>query len=336
MPPQGVSSNEVVMLDDRRQGSGVGVSGTFSRTPVLVTGAPRSGSTWVGNVLALAPGTGYVHEPFNRHCPRGVCRAGLTSFAYITEENEAPYLAPLGDTLAWRYSTAAELRGLRTPRGVVRLARDFAYFEAMRQRQARVILKDPLALFSADWIARRFAARVVVIIRHPAAFVASMRAARWRISFHSFSRQPRLIEDRLAPYADAIAAALATPPDAIATYTLLWMLLHHQIDLLREEHPDWIFVRHEDLSREPATEFRVLFDKLGLEFSDGVRASLERFTTDQSPLGKLTLFGNKRRTMRDSRDSMHAFRRRLSAAEIERIRRIAEPLWPRFYGPEDW
>jgi hypothetical protein len=33
---------------------------------------------------------------------------------------------------------------------------------------------------------------------------------------------------------------------------------------------------------------------------------------------------------------MHAFRRRLSEAEIARIRRLAEPLWPRFYGPEDW
>ena len=74
---------------------------------------------------------------------------GPHNFAYITEENEAPYLAPLGDTLAWRYSTAAELRELRTPRKLVRLARDLAYFETMRQRQARVILKDPLALFSA-------------------------------------------------------------------------------------------------------------------------------------------------------------------------------------------
>ena len=176
----------------------------------------------------------------------------------------------------------------------------------------------------------------MVIIRHPAAFVASMRAAGWPINFRSFSRQPRLVEERLAPYATALAAALETPPDAIETYTLLWILLHHQIDLLRQEHPDWIFVRHEDLSRAPATEFRVLFDKLGLEFSDAVKTSLERFTTDQGALGKLTLFGNKRRTMRNSQDSMHAFRRRLTAAEIERIRRIAEPLWPRFYGAEDW
>jgi LPS sulfotransferase NodH len=31
--------------------------------PILVTGAHRSGTTWVGKMLALAAGTGYAHEP---------------------------------------------------------------------------------------------------------------------------------------------------------------------------------------------------------------------------------------------------------------------------------
>ena len=48
--------------------------------PVLVTGSPRSGSTWVGNVLALAPGAGYIHEPFNRRHPPGLCRAPRRRF----------------------------------------------------------------------------------------------------------------------------------------------------------------------------------------------------------------------------------------------------------------
>ena len=326
------------MLDDQFRATGVGgvVTPAASRRPILVTGSPRSGSTWVGNVLALDRNSGYVHEPFNNHCPPGLCRAGLHDFTYITAENEALYLDALSDTLAWRYSTAAELRTLRTPRGLARLARDFAYFEAMRQRGARVIVKDPLAIFSADWLAQRFGAQVVVIIRHPASFVASMRAAGFIMHFKSLHNQPRLIEDRLAPFAEAIAAATLNPSDSIEANTLLWNVLHHHIDQLRSEHSDWIFVRHEDLSRDPVTSFGELFDRLGLDFSETVRTSLDQFTTDPGALGRLSLFGNKRRTMRNSQESMTYFRKRLMPEQIDQIRRDAAPLWQLFYSEEDW
>ena len=305
--------------------------------PVLVTGSPRSGSTWVGNVLALARGAGYIHEPFNRRRPPGLCRAPLTDFAYVTPENETPYLEAFRDTLAWRYSPSAEIGTVRGPRALARLTRDFAYFEMNRRRGARVILKDPLALFSADWIATRFGARVVVVIRHPAGFVASMRAAGWRMNFRTFQNQPRLIADRLAPFAEAIAGAAAQPPDdQIAATTLLWNILHHHIALLTAEHPDWIFVRHEDLSRDPAAGFEDLFARLGLDFSEPVRADLRQFTTDHGALGRLSLFGRTRRTMRDSRASVHAFRQRLDAAEIAAVRDATAPLWPRFYDDGDW
>ena len=42
---------------------------------VLVTGSHRSGTTWVGQILGLAPGLCYLHEPFKpcwdppRHSP---------------------------------------------------------------------------------------------------------------------------------------------------------------------------------------------------------------------------------------------------------------------------
>lgn len=307
-------------------------------TPILVTGAPRSGSTWVGNILALDRRSGYIHEPFNKHCPDGRCQARFAhSFTYVTPATEAPYLAALRDTLAWQYSTRAELKSIRTPRGLARMARDLSYFHIMRQRHARVILKDPLALFSADWLAQRFGAQVVVVIRHPAAFVASLRAAGWhRVRFAMFRDQPQLMADRLAPFADEVAAAVETTPDAIDAGVLLWKLLHHHIHLLRQEHPDWIFVRHEDLSRDPVAGFRRLFDRLGLEFSDEVGRSLFRSSTETALTSRLSLFGTRRRTVRNSRDNVTAFRKRLTAEEIARVRIGASPLWERFYVEADW
>lgn len=306
--------------------------------PILVTGAPRSGSTWVGNILSLDRGSGYIHEPFNKDCPDGYCQARFAhAFTYVTAANEGPYYTALRDTLAWRYSLGAERKTLRTPRQLARMARDFGYFETKRRAGARVILKDPLALFSADWLAQRFGTEVVVVIRHPAAFVASLRIAGWhRVRFAMFRDQPQLMQDRLAPFADEVAAAAARMPDAIDAGVLLWKLLHHHIQRLQQEHPDWIFVRHEDLSRDPTEGFRTLFDRLGLDFSDEVRRKLMQSSDTAALISKLSLFGTRRRTVRNSHDALAAFRKRLSSEEITRIRAGAGPLGAHFYPKADW
>jgi hypothetical protein len=42
------------------------------RKTILVTGSHRSGSTWAEQILAIAPNTGYIHEPFNNVIKCGV------------------------------------------------------------------------------------------------------------------------------------------------------------------------------------------------------------------------------------------------------------------------
>lgn len=304
------------------------------RRPILVTGAPRSGTTWVGNMLALAPEAGDMPEPFNRTCRDGVCRIRFPgSFTYITPANEAAYLGPLTDTLAWRYSPRAEIRTLATPRDLARMVRDLAYFEAMRRRNIRPVMKDPLAVFSAEWLAARFDMQVVVVLRHPAAFTASLRAKGWhRFDFRTLLDQPLLMAERLAPFRDEISAAARERPDPVAASVLLWRILYHHLHLLRDEHPDWIFLRHEDASKDPAATFRDLYARLGLTFSDRVQSGLERRSTRPDLLGRLSLFGRRRRTVRNSRTSAAAFRDRLTQAEIDRITATAGPLLDAFYG----
>jgi hypothetical protein len=325
------------MLDDARHRRHVPAGARAA--PILVTGAPRSGSTWVGNLLSLDRRSGYLHEPFNKNCTAGRCRADFRhGFTYVTRDSEAPYLEPLRDTLAWRYSLGAELRAIRSPKDVARMARDLAYYATMRQRGARVILKDPMALLSADWLADRFGARVVVVIRNPAGFVASLRAAGWgRFHFQIFRDQPALMAERLAPFAAEIAAAAKTMPDAIDAGTLLWRVLHHHIDLLRREHPDWVFVRHEDLSRNPEPEFRALFARLDLDFTEAVQARLAAFTVGAGgALGRLSPFRTTRRTVGSSRENLARFRSRLTAHEHARIRAATASLAAAFYADTDW
>ncbi|WP_075261386.1 sulfotransferase [Geobacillus thermocatenulatus] len=38
----------------------------YKNNPILVTGAHRSGTTFVGKMLSLHPSIGYIQEPFNK------------------------------------------------------------------------------------------------------------------------------------------------------------------------------------------------------------------------------------------------------------------------------
>ena len=106
--------------------------------PILVTGAHRSGTTWVGKMLALAPGVAYVHEPFSPKTPKGLSPAPFRRyFTVVTRANEARYRPGLERTLALRYDLGAQLRSVRSWRDVARIPRDYGRLRGAR-RSGRV------------------------------------------------------------------------------------------------------------------------------------------------------------------------------------------------------
>ncbi|HET7483187.1 MAG TPA: sulfotransferase family protein, partial [Actinomycetota bacterium] len=58
--------------------------------PIVVTGSHRSGTTWVGRIMALSRGTGYIHEPLNpsRRPGWGAGRVPYW-YLYVCSENAA-------------------------------------------------------------------------------------------------------------------------------------------------------------------------------------------------------------------------------------------------------
>src|SRR5690349_22863624 len=111
--------------------------------PILVTGSHRSGSTWVGKMIASHPRVAYVEEPFNAHV-RPECPV-RHMWHLVTEEDEGPFRAYVDRLLAFR--DGAGRHGLA----------DAAFGTLLdlwrRLRGARPLLKDPIALFSAEWLA---------------------------------------------------------------------------------------------------------------------------------------------------------------------------------------
>jgi hypothetical protein len=302
--------------------------------PILVTGAHRSGTTWLGRVLAASPTPlGYVWEPFNpRHRPGTFPIRFPHHFHYVCAENASECAAPLADTIALRYRPLAELRSLRSPRDGARMARDWRRFARGRRRRAAALVKDPIALFSSEWLADTFGMQVVVTIRHPAAFATSIARRGWRHRFADFLDQPLLMRDLLAPYEAQIRAADERTPELLDEAILLWNILYGTVATLQARRPHWLFVRHEDVSVEPVARYRDLYTRLGLEWSTGVERLVR--STSQAPAAEGS--GRVDSIRRDSAALAVAWKDRLTGAQVERIRAGTATLAPRWYSEADW
>src|SRR4029453_10926731 len=74
---------------DERIGTTLAERDSGRRRPLLVTGAHRSGTTWVGRMIDLSPEGGYINEPFNPHHQPGICGCRFPLwFQYVNRDNE--------------------------------------------------------------------------------------------------------------------------------------------------------------------------------------------------------------------------------------------------------
>jgi hypothetical protein len=285
-------------------------------------------------MLALSPGVGYIHEPFNVQKWPGWLRRPLPSwYQYVCPENEAEYAPLIEDVLEFRYPIE-NLPAVRDLQGLARVALDWPFSLLYRARRLRPLVKDPIALMSAEWLAERFGMSVVVMIRHPAGFAGSLKRLDWRFEFHNWRDQPLLLRDLLGPYEAQIREFAERERDLIDQAVLMWNAIHHVIRTFRERHPDWSLVRHEDLSEEPVKGFRSLYERLDLEWDGVTEDVIARHSTDGGRAEVPTYLHQTVR--RDSRAARWTWRTRLTPDEQRRIREGTAEVAEAFYSDEDW
>ncbi len=302
-------------------------------TPILVTGAHRSGTTWVGRMLASNPQTAYISEPLNVMHRRGIYRAQVEHwYTYITEENENKYLQPFQELLKFRYHLFAELASLRSRKDFLRMGRDLAIFTNGKLRNQHPLLKDPFAVFSTPWFAKKLNCQVVITVRHPGGFASSLKRLNWPFDFHDLLEQPMLMRDHLEK--DRADMEKIQADDIVGQSALLWRMIYRAVHSTRQLFPDFKIVRHEDLSLDPVAGYKSLYESLGLTFTDKVRDTILNSSSSENPteLSKKKVHSVKL----DSRANLDNWKKRLGADEITRIRKMTEDVSPLFYSDNEW
>ncbi|MFA5581477.1 MAG: sulfotransferase [Paracoccaceae bacterium] len=294
----------------------VGAQSTTGR-PVFVVGNGRSGTSWLGETLGQAEGVLYYREPCHPH------RNGINGTA--ADGVWCRHVPSGGRDGFFEYTLDAAFRG-HFWRGAGHGLR--AYRARIGQRP-RIVIKDVASFLSLEWVAARWQPDVVVILRHPGAYAASVlnlqqdpqELARLRMLCATDSLRDLLgarLLDPLAAIRDPMEAAVAA-----------WTIRTAVFAKALPRHPDWQVVSYEDLAQDPLTGFRALYDRLGLPWSDAIAARI-RARTSATDAGAFS-------TARVSHSRIDAWRDQLSPDQARRIRQIVAPFNLPFYSASsDW
>ncbi|HUI88912.1 MAG TPA: sulfotransferase [Anaerolineales bacterium] len=302
-------------------------------SPILVTGAHRTGTTWVGKMLSANSQAAYISEPLNVWHRPGVLRCCVKYwYLYIAEKNEYEYFSAFNELLRYRYHLFDEIKSLRSSKDLFRMGRDLGIFARGRLMHRRPLLKDPFAVFSLPWFVERLNCRAVVTIRHPAGFASSLKRLNWPFDFSDLWNQPLLMQDHLEPYREVMQAM--KQDDIIGQASLLWTLVYRVVHSIRQRIPSIQIVRHEDLSLDPVSGYRALYQALGLDFTSQVERTILNSSSSENPT---EVSRKKMHAVRlDSRANLGNWKRRLTSDEIARVRAVTEEVAHLYYPEVNW
>jgi len=303
--------------------------------PILVTGMHRSGTTWVGKMIAANSQFAYISEPLNvLHRPGVFQHDTQYWYTYINPKNEAVYLPAFTDTISFRYHLFSELQALYSIKDFFRMIRDLSTFIKGRLQNKRALIKDPFAVFSSQWFAERLNCQVVIVVRHPAAVINSMKRLGWDFDFTDLLAQNKLIKDWLSPYQEEIYQITKQKPDIIMQGSLLWKIIYATVAQYKKINLGFHIVRHEDLSRNPLESYRTLYHDLNLRFTNNVKDVILKYSDSKNPKN---LSQNRTHSVRlNSSANIKNWKDSLDHWEITQIRKLTEEIASQFYSDEDW
>jgi hypothetical protein len=306
------------------------------KPPIVVTGAPRTGTTFLGTMLSLNRDVANIYEPTS-------VRYGLrdvpTPMLYVRSGSRTePIAIRMFDELfrgrgRFRHPDAPDASPLRrTARRILGSKVSLRYHrDALNPLRKRWLIKDPWAGFASEWLHQHYAAPTVVIVRHPVPTVTSYQRLDWQFPLDEVRQMDELMADHLRPILTGLDLASLDPFENGA---VMWRCYYSTLSTFLDRNPDMIAVRHEDLSARPVEVLRDLYGRLGLTFDARIERLVDEHTRAGNP-GSAT--GETiHQLRRDSSAIATEWRAKVDPAVAERIRARVEPVSSRWYTDAEW
>ncbi|MCA9381075.1 sulfotransferase domain-containing protein [Candidatus Dojkabacteria bacterium] len=276
--------------------------------PILVTGIHRSGTTFVGTVLAQSRAVGYVYEPLN------------PEFGYLIEGNKCKvcnlelnkwFISPSKENQKFLLKHLKHLINAKTLLGKI------------------PVFKSPFGFFLTEMFVEEYQAQIIMMIRNPLGFVSSIKRKNWEFDFNNFKTQPELLDLLPQDYRALIEKYADNPPDIIDQGILLWNIFYRKVFKFQKEYPDWIYLKQEDVSTDSTKVFEALFDNLGLDLTQEINQYILENTDSKNPIEEESKIIHSLK--RNSKELVHLWKERLTDDEVERILKGTKNIGKLFY-----
>jgi hypothetical protein len=310
-----------------------------SKKPILITGAVRSGTTWVSKMIGFSPGVGFINEPFNpstKKRPLGFYSVKFDKpYTYISHHNENEFFQDIKSALDFKYDYMRQLKEVQSYKNLGRFFMDCVYILYWQYLiKPRPLIKDPCSIFSAEWLFKKFDLDIIVLIRHPAAFVNSYKRINEPNRFKYLLKQEPLMKNVLSKFQKEIIKFSEKRYNIIDEAILMWKIFYYVINQYREKHKKWLFIRHEDLSNDPIEEFGKIYSYLSLKYTNKIKKKIDSYTNSSNPIEAPN--GVLHQLKRNSKSNIFVWKKRLLKSEIKKIRTETEEIYSLFYPENYW
>ena len=260
---------------------------------ILVAGTARSGTTWLGDLIASQVPCRILFEPFH---PGLVPEyRGFHYFQYMRPGTENPRFQAFV-----RKVLTGEIRNRWVDRQNEQI---FSQVRLIKEIRANLALK---------WLHDHFPeVPIVLLSRHPCAVVCSRMDLGWATDtdIEPLLSQPDLIEDHLLPYMDLIKSAKTLEEK----HAIIWCVSN--LVPLKQFNPGEVkIVYYENLCKQPETELMCLFKFLGQTYSGSVVDVINQ----PSQTAKVTS------AVVRGMDKIENWKKKLSPTQIDRVLQIVE------------
>jgi hypothetical protein len=269
-----------------------------SKPSILILSLPRSGSSWIGEILGSASNALYLREPITQ-----------SNLALDYSQPSQIYIDPHEPKQP--YQLFADMSFYSLPmfrRGIVINPKQWPLFE---RRFRRLVIKEvnPLA---CEWLLQRYQPRLIFLVRHPVAVALSYLKLSW-VNIN--------IQNMFFPHENLIGGPIGKWKDHLKSIGSNFWERHGAMQgtILRfvleslNTYPDSKIVVYEDLCSKPLEIFHELFDFTDLSWDENV----EKLVINRSAGGDR---GQLYSTSRDSKNMINSWKGKISEEELYNIK----------------
>lgn len=260
---------------------------------ILVAGTARSGTTWLGDLIASRIPSRILFEPFNPNLVPEY--RDFHYFQYMRPGTENPEFGAFA-----RKVFTGEIRNRWIDRQNERI-----YSEVRLIKEIRINL-------ALKWLHDNFPeVPIIFLLRHPCAVVSSRMDLGWATDgdIGQFLSQPKLMEDHLAPHIDLIKNAKTDEEK----HAIIWSV-SNLVPLQQFKLNEIKIVHYENLCTQPEIELPAIFNAIGRKYE----------VSNNSVVNRPSQTARAASAVVNGADKISSWRKKLYAAQIKNILRIVE------------